>query len=102
MSRPLGFYVPYHEDDGAKGDYAESLNMAQFIPLTAIETIYQVNGGYWKLRTLSGNTYSFGAMDESGVPDVPVIDKLVGVFDAEERVKHSIEKAKRMGIKVRR
>ena len=92
MSRPLGFYVPYHEDDGAKGDYAEILNMAQFIPLTAIETIYQVNGGYWKLRTLSGNTYSFGAMDESGVPYVPVIDKLTGVADAEEMEKHRREK----------
>ena len=88
MGRPLGFYVPYQEDDGtfgsAKGSYGRDIAKEQFIPLTAIETIYQVNGGYWRLRTLAGNTYDFGTMDDDISPDIPVIEELIGVADNTE------------------
>lgn len=85
MSRPLGFYVPYQEDDNADGDFGNKFAKTQFIPLTAIETLYQVNGGYWKLRTLAGNTYGFGTMDDDDItPDTPVIEELVGVCDNTE------------------
>lgn len=84
MSRPLGFYVPYCEDDCADGAYSRLFAKEQFIPLTAVETIYQVNGGYWELRTISGRTYSFGTLDDGISPDVPTITELVGVCDATE------------------
>jgi hypothetical protein len=88
MSRPFGFYVPYQEDDGAfgsaKGSYGRDIAKTQFIPLTAIETIYQVNGGYWRLRTLAGNTYDFGSMDDDMTPNIPAIEELIGVFDCND------------------
>lgn len=81
MSRPLGFYVPYQEDDEADGIYGKMIVKTQFIPLTAVETIYQVNGGYWRLKTLSGHTYDFGVMDDDMSPDTPAIEELTGVCD---------------------
>ena len=86
MSRPLGFFVPYQEDDGANGSYAKFCNIRQFIPLSAIETIFKVNGGYWTIRTLAGNEYSCGYDEEEGYPEAIVIEELrdVGIADMEE------------------
>lgn len=86
--------MPYQEDDGANGDYGKTIAKEQFIPLSAIETIYQVNGGYWRLRTLAGNTYDFGSMDDDMTPDTPAIEELIGVVDCTDNVDVTTEAVK--------
>ena len=89
-SRLLGFHVLYQKNDfglgEAKGSDGKKFVKTQFIPLTAVEIIYQVEGGYWRLKTLAGNTYYFGTLEDGVTPKTPTIEELSSVVDCTNSV----------------